>query len=246
VFGALFVIAWLRARFSPDSVTLSANLLIVFAYMLMAFVRQPELFFAVAALADVGWTLSASELWVAAQHAMPSRARGRMNATVIMISQGAMVVGGLIWSFAAAVAGPIYTLLGASVLFLASLLLARRLSINLRTDPARESLRLSIWKCRIRRGDANSARKRIGRSLNDSDKDYEERRSRKWSTDRTADSHGTCFQLGRGHESQLARWNQPGSCFREMHGRNYLATRPISRTAFRGRGLNVHFEYGRF
>ncbi len=100
----------------------------------MAFVRQPELFFAVAALADVGWTLSASELWVAAQHAMPSRARGRMNATVIMISQGAMVVGGLIWSFAAAVAGPIYTLLGVSVLFLASLLLARRLSINLRTD----------------------------------------------------------------------------------------------------------------
>ncbi len=134
MFGALFVTAWLRARFSPDSVTLSANLLIVFAYMLMAFVRQPELFFAVAALADVGWTLSASELWVAAQHAMPSRARGRMNATVIMISQGAMVVGGLIWSFAAAVAGPIYTLLGVSVLFLASLLLARRLSINLRTD----------------------------------------------------------------------------------------------------------------
>ena len=36
--------------------------------------------------------------------------------------------------FAAAVAGPIYTLLGVSVLFLASLLLARRLSINLRTD----------------------------------------------------------------------------------------------------------------
>ena len=100
----------------------------------MAFVRQAEVFFAVAALAGVGWTLSASELWVAAQRAMPSRARGRMNATVIMISQGAMVVGGLIWSFAAAVAGPIYTLLGASVLFLASLLLARRLSINLRTD----------------------------------------------------------------------------------------------------------------
>jgi len=32
----------------------------------------------------------------------------------------------------------------------------------------------------------------------------------------------------------------------QTHGRNYLATRPISRTAFRGRGLNVHFEYGRF
>jgi MFS family permease len=134
VIGAVFVISWLRARFSPDSVTLSANLLIVMAYVLMAFVRQPEVFFAVATLAGVGWTLSASELWVAAQRAMPSWARGRMNATVIMISQGAMACGGVIWSFAAAAAGPTYTLLGASVLFLASLLLTGRLSINVRPD----------------------------------------------------------------------------------------------------------------
>jgi MFS family permease len=134
VFGAVFVISWLRARFSPDSVTLSANLLIVAAYVLMAFVRQAELFFIVAALAGVGWTLSASELWVAAQRAMPSWARGRMNATVIMISQGAMAFGGVIWSFAAAAAGPIYTLLGASVLFLVSLLLTGRLSINAKAD----------------------------------------------------------------------------------------------------------------
>jgi MFS family permease len=134
VFGAVFVISWLRARFSPDSVTLWANLLIVLAYVLMAFVRQAEVFFVVAAFAGVGWTLSASELWVAAQRAMPSWARGRMNATVIMISQGGMVFGGVIWSFAAAVAGPIHTLLGASVLFLVSLLLAARLSINVRTD----------------------------------------------------------------------------------------------------------------
>ena len=134
VFGAVLVISWLRARFSPDSVTLSANLLIVAAYVLMAFVRQAELFFVVAALAGVGWTLSASELWVAAQRAMPSWARGRMNATVIMISQGAMAFGGVIWSFAAALIGPVYTLLGASVLFLVSLLLTGRLSINVRAD----------------------------------------------------------------------------------------------------------------
>ena len=134
VFGAVFVISWLRARFSPDSVILSANLLIVLAYVLMAFVRQAELFFAVAALVGVGWTLSASELWVAAQRATPSWARGRMNATVIMISQGAMAFGGVIWSFAAAAAGPIYALLGASVLFLVSLLLTGRLSINAKAD----------------------------------------------------------------------------------------------------------------
>jgi hypothetical protein len=45
-----------------------------------------------------------------------------------------MVFGGVIWSSAAAVAGPIHTLLGASVLFLVSLLLSGRLSINVRAD----------------------------------------------------------------------------------------------------------------
>jgi MFS family permease len=130
VVGAVFVIPWLRTRFSPDSVTLSANLLIVLAYALMALVRRTEAFFVVAALAGVGWTLSASELWVAAQRAMPSWARGRLNATVIMISQGAMALGGVIWGSADAIAGASYTLLGAAVLFLMSLLLAGRLSIG--------------------------------------------------------------------------------------------------------------------
>ena len=53
-----------------------------------------------------------------------------MNATVIMISQGAMALGGVIWGSAASIAGAGYTLLGAAVLFLTSLLLASRLSIN--------------------------------------------------------------------------------------------------------------------
>jgi Transmembrane secretion effector len=96
VLGALFVMPWLRIRSSPNSVTLSANLLIVLAYALMAIVHQTEAFFAVAALAGVGWTLSASELWVAAQRARPSWARGRLNATFITISQAAMVLGGVI------------------------------------------------------------------------------------------------------------------------------------------------------
>jgi hypothetical protein len=128
--GAVFIIPWLRARLSPDCLTLMANLLLVLVYMLMALVRQTEVFFIVAALAGVGWTLSASELWVAAQRAMPSWARGRMNATVIMISHGAMTLGGVIWGSAASIAGAHRTLLEAAVLFLTSLLLTRSLSIN--------------------------------------------------------------------------------------------------------------------
>ena len=88
VVGAVFIIPQLRSRLSPDRLTLCANLLLILVYVLMVFVRQTEAFFAVAALAGVGWTMSASELWVAAQRAIPSWARGRLNAAVIMISQG--------------------------------------------------------------------------------------------------------------------------------------------------------------
>jgi MFS family permease len=135
VIGAVFVIAWLRARFSPDSVTLLANLLVVLAYVLMAFVRQTELFFIAAAVAGVGWTLSASELWVAAQRAMPNWVRGRFNAAVIMISQGAITLGSLIWGSAAAMVGANSTLFTAAALFLIALFLSRRLSINFAGNP---------------------------------------------------------------------------------------------------------------
>jgi MFS family permease len=86
--GAVFIIPWLRARFSSDCLAFLANALLALVYVFMAVVRQTELFFFVAALAGVGWTLSASELWVAAQRTIPTWARGRLNAMVIMISQG--------------------------------------------------------------------------------------------------------------------------------------------------------------
>ena len=154
VFGAVFFIPWLRSRFSPNFVTFLANLLIVLAYAFMAFVHQTEAFFVVAALAGVGWTMSASELWVAAQRAMPSWARGRLNATFITISQGAMVLGGVTWGLAASIAGVSHTLLGAAVLFLASLLLARRLSINFAAD-FEESIS-GILSIRVKREEAAS------------------------------------------------------------------------------------------
>ena len=130
VVGAVFIIPWLRARFSSDCLASLANSLLALVHVFMAFVRQTELFFVVAALAGVGWTLSASELWVAAQRTIPTWARGRLNAMVIMISQGAMALGGVIWGSAATIAGASSTLLWAAVLFLGSLVLVRRLSIN--------------------------------------------------------------------------------------------------------------------
>jgi MFS family permease len=130
IVGALFIAPWFRARFSSKAFILRANLLVILAYLLMGIVRQTELFLLVAALAGMGWTLSASELWVASQRAMPDSARGRMNATIIVVSQGAMVIGGLIWGSLAAIVGPSSTLLGAAFLFLVSLLLGALPSVN--------------------------------------------------------------------------------------------------------------------
>jgi prepilin signal peptidase PulO-like enzyme (type II secretory pathway) len=96
VVEAVFVIPWLRIRFSPNFVTLLANLLIVLAYALMALVQQPEAFFVVAALAGVGWTLSAPELWVAAQRAMPSGALERMAQSFAASSAPG---GGWVWRY---------------------------------------------------------------------------------------------------------------------------------------------------
>jgi hypothetical protein len=154
VVGAVFIIPCIRARLTPDCLTLIANLLLVLVYALMAFVRQVEVFFVVAAFAGVGWTMSASELWIAAQRTMPAWARGRLNATAIMISQGAMVLGGVVWGSAGALVGTSYTLLGAAVLFLMSLLLARRLSINFAAD-FEESIS-GILSIRVKREEAAS------------------------------------------------------------------------------------------
>jgi MFS family permease len=134
VLSAIFVLPRSRKRLRSNTLIVLGNFLVVLVYVLMAFVRQRELFLVVAALAGAGWTLSASELWVAAQRAMPSWARGRMNATVIMVSQGAIALGGIVWGFSSQAAGVNVTLVVAAIAMAVSLLLAIPLSINFTTS----------------------------------------------------------------------------------------------------------------
>ena len=115
VISGAFIIPWARARYSPQHITTLADLVLLFNCCLMVLVRQPGVFLVVAALAGMGWTLSASELWVASQRAMPAWARGRMNATMVMVSQGATALGGVIWGFTAHHTGVVPTFLAAAV-----------------------------------------------------------------------------------------------------------------------------------
>ncbi|MBV8815802.1 MAG: MFS transporter [Verrucomicrobia bacterium] len=127
VVAAVFILPRARTIFSPNDLTRAAAVLGSIDSVLMAVVRDLPILLLVAALAGIVWTVSAAELWVAAQRAMPGWARGRMNATVIMVSQGAMALGGILWGTLAATAGVGSALLGQATLLLAVLALTHLL-----------------------------------------------------------------------------------------------------------------------
>jgi MFS family permease len=135
VIAAVCIMPLARARFSPNKLTLYANILLILTLFLMAFVSWPKAFLLLAALGGAGWTLSATELWIAAQRAMPDWARGRLNATIVMCSQAATALGGVIWGSAATTAGLAPTFLGAGVLAIVTMAVVhfaaqKRLSID--------------------------------------------------------------------------------------------------------------------
>jgi hypothetical protein len=74
------------------------------------------------ALAGAGWTLAASELWVIAQRSIPKYLRGRISALMMVLSQGAMTLGGVVWGLSAELTGTRITLLAAAFLFLTTVL----------------------------------------------------------------------------------------------------------------------------
>jgi MFS family permease len=144
--GALFILEPARKRFTPNQMTLLSSLVLAGSYALMAIVRNPQVFFVVAALAGIAWTISASELWVAGQRVIPDWIRGRMNATHMMVSQGGMSLAGLVWGALATTLGLDWALFSASALGIVGALTAKRWSIdfsseiNLEPDPLTNEL----------------------------------------------------------------------------------------------------------
>jgi MFS family permease len=150
VISGAFIIPWVRAKYSPQTITTCANLLLIVVCILMATVHRPNLLLAVAALGGMGWTLSASELWVASQRAMPDWARGRMNATIVMFGRGATAVGAAIWGLADSSVGVVPTFLGAAAFELVLMIVVRavpafRMSIDFTTKLKFESAPVTIF-----------------------------------------------------------------------------------------------------
>jgi len=138
--GATLVLPYARAKASPNALTILAGVILVVSIVLMSDVRNLWLFLPVAALAGISWAVSASELWIAGQRAMPDWARGRLNAVNMMASQGGVALGSVLWGGAATSVGLGPTLVGGALLLTASLTLAIPLSIYfaqfLNLDPA--------------------------------------------------------------------------------------------------------------
>ena len=128
--GAVFVLPYLRERISPNAITSVAMVMMIVVLLTWAFMRQFSTLMACAALAGVAWALAGSELWVAGQRVMPGWVRGRMNAFQIMLGQGGIAIGALVWGAGAAHAGLDLTFAGAAVLALAVLALGHRFSID--------------------------------------------------------------------------------------------------------------------
>jgi MFS family permease len=142
--GATLVLPYARARTTPNALTILAGVVLVAVLAFMAIVPSVWLFLPVTGLAGLSWTVSASELWIAGQRAMPDWARGRLNAVHMMASQGGVALGAILWGQAATALGLGPTLLGGAVLLTASLALAVPLSINFAF-----ALDLESWPIRV-------------------------------------------------------------------------------------------------
>jgi MFS family permease len=149
VVASIFLIPWARSRFSPQRLTTYANVSLIVVCLLMGTVRWTKIFLVVAALAGVGWTLYSTELWIAGQRAMPEWARGRMNATIIMVSQAATALGSLVWGLSATSIGVVSTFMTAVGLAIIVAIITRlpasRLSIDFTKDLNLESAPATIF-----------------------------------------------------------------------------------------------------
>jgi MFS family permease len=118
IISAIFIIPWLRSRFSTDVLMMIAQVTLAGIYLLMAMVHHCLYCLIPMALAGASWTLAASELRVIVQRAIPNSTRGRISALMMVLSQGAMTLGGIIWGLTAELAGTRLSLLMAAFLFL--------------------------------------------------------------------------------------------------------------------------------
>jgi len=137
--GAVFALPYLRQRVSTNAITSISMAIMVAVLLSMAFIRQIPALMVSTTLAGVAWALAGSELWVAGQRVMPGWVRGRMNAFLIMLGQGSIALGAVLWATGVANVGLDLTFAVAAILALAVLALGHRFSLNFAAEASVEA-----------------------------------------------------------------------------------------------------------
>jgi Transmembrane secretion effector len=132
--GAVFALPYLRQRTSANAITSIAMAIVAVVLLAMTFTRQVPALMVCATLAGVAWAMAGSEIWVAGQRVMPGWVRGRMNSFQIVLGQGSIAIGAIIWGTGVAHAGLDLTFAAAAVVALAGLALGLCFSINFATE----------------------------------------------------------------------------------------------------------------
>ncbi len=141
--GAVFALPYLRQKTSSNAITSISMTIMVAVLPTLAFMRQVPTLMVCAAFAGVAWALAGSELWVAGQRVMPGWVRGRMNSFQIMLGQGGIAIGALVWGAGVAHSGATVTFALAAVLALAVLALGQRFSIDFAAEASVEAAPLN-------------------------------------------------------------------------------------------------------
>ncbi|HEY5768881.1 MAG TPA: MFS transporter [Terrimicrobium sp.] len=132
--GAVFVLPFLRQRLSTNAIISTSMVIMLFVLVSMSLIRQVPALMISTVFAGVAWALAGSELWVAGQRVMPGWVRGRMNAFLIMLGQGGMALGAILWATGVANAGLDLTFAAAALVALVVLAIGHRFSINFVTE----------------------------------------------------------------------------------------------------------------
>lgn len=132
VVGGLWVVPVAHARLTANGVTILASTMLGLTYFLMGCIRQPAFFMLLAGIGGAAWTLAAAELWAAGFSAAAPGLRGRLTTMLMVVANGGLVLGGLLWGLMPDRYGVDTTLHTASIALMGSLPLLFWLSIDLK------------------------------------------------------------------------------------------------------------------
>jgi MFS family permease len=91
----------IRERFSANQILAASSLYNVVVLLVLAFVRSPSIIIGALVLSGAAWTSTMSTINVSVQLAVPAWVQARALGTYMMVFQGGMALGSILWGYIA-------------------------------------------------------------------------------------------------------------------------------------------------